>query len=260
MARNSKDQKKIAAMAKGLKYLVIVIVAVFLGVVFVEQVTSYFKGSEHFFVKEVWISPSLRFINARELSKLKGKSMFAVDLKAIRRQLQSQYPEVDQLRIIRKFPDKIWIVAKRRAPFAFIAANHNRMILDENGVVLSFIGNVNLILPMIEGVRLDRRAILGQPLNKEELDIALDIIKTTQEETHSSPFKISRVDVSNLSRINCDFSNNLRVIMDRDRISQKVRKLGVLFSEGHIDFNEVEYIDLRFREPLLGKKQQLSKR
>ena len=107
---------------------------------------------------------------------------------------------------------------------------------------------------------MDRRAVLGQPLKKEEVDIALTIIKTSQEETRFFPYKISMIDVSNLSRINCQLTNNLRVIMDRESISQKVKKLGVLLSEGHIDFHEVEYIDLRFREPLLGKRQQLSKR
>ena len=230
MPKNSKEQKKIAVMAKGLKYLVTAIAAIYLGVVLLEQITSYFKMSDHFLVKEIWISPSLRFINARELNRLKGKSMFVVDLKTIRKQLQSQYPEVDQLKIVRKFPDTIWIVAKRRAPFAFITNDHHPMILDENGVVLSFSGNSNLVLPMIEGVRMDRRAVLGQPLKKEEVDIALAIIKTSQEETRFFPYKISMIDVSNLSRINCQLTNNLRVIMDRESISQKVKKLGVLLS------------------------------
>ena len=242
-------------LARGTKFFIISLLGVFFIFVFLERTFSYFKASDHFLVKEIWISPSLKFINSRELMTFKGRSMFDVDLKAIRRQLQNQYPEVDQLKIIRKFPDKIWILARRREPFAFIASDRRCIVLDENGVVLAFAAKPGLNLPAINGVQMDKKVSLGQPFKEEEVAVALDIIKTAQEEAHFAPYKIALVDVSNLSRINCQISNHVQVILDRERIPQKIRKLGVLLSEGHIDFTDVQYIDLRFREPLLGKKQ-----
>ena len=40
----------------------------------------------------------------------------------------------------------------------------------------------------------------------------------------------------------------------RDQIVQKIRVLGVVLAQDALNLGDVKYIDLRFKEPIIGKK------
>ena len=46
----------------------------------------------------------------------------------------------------------------------------------------------------------------------------------------------------------------LKIIVDRDNIPHKMKILELVLSQAKPDFEGVQYIDLRFKEPILGKK------
>ncbi|MCK5081648.1 MAG: cell division protein FtsQ, partial [Candidatus Omnitrophica bacterium] len=60
--------------------------------------------------------------------------------------------------------------------------------------------------------------------------------------------------VENLSKIQFTLSNGLVIILDRNNIDRRIKVLGVVLSQGKLDMKQVKYVDLRFKEPIIGKK------
>ena len=60
--------------------------------------------------------------------------------------------------------------------------------------------------------------------------------------------------MENLSKIHLVIGRNLDIIVDKDRIQDKLKNLELIFTQGKLDLSTVKYIDLRFNEPVLGKK------
>lgn len=212
------------------------------------------KTSPVFRVKSVDLSPSLQFIDPAQLARLVGRSMFDIDLPGVQRRIQARYPEIDQPRIIRRFPNRIYVTARKREPFAAMSARRQELVLDDRGVVLSFDGSADAGLPRIDGVEIFSDAVLGKPVRRREVAVALTVLKALRDNAQTSRYGVSSVDVSNLSMINVSLSNRVKVIIDRDDIGRKIRTLGILLTDGNLDFNSINYIDLRFREPILGEK------
>ena len=62
------------------------------------------------------------------------------------------------------------------------------------------------------------------------------------------------IHVDNLLKIYFHLSNGLQVIVDQERIDQKIKLLAFVLAQKKIDLEQTKYIDLRFKEPVLGKK------
>jgi hypothetical protein len=46
----------------------------------------------------------------------------------------------------------------------------------------------------------------------------------------------------------------LQIIIDQDSIAHNVKVLGVILAQKQFEINQAKYIDLRFKEPIIGKK------
>src|SRR5207247_10389142 len=102
-----KKNKKPSLVLIVFRNLIVGILVLWRSIVAGGKVADSFKRSERFKIKTVVVDPSLALIASNRLSALKGKSIFAVNLKNLERQLQLQYPEITQLKLIKRFPDQI---------------------------------------------------------------------------------------------------------------------------------------------------------
>lgn len=214
-----------------------------------------FRHNDYFRIRSVIIDPSLQFINKRDLRSLIGKNIFAIDLKAAQRRLSYKYPQASDLKIAKHFPDQIAIVAKQRIPFAQIQIKDKMVILDGQGIILSLQekGEKNLFL--IIGSKLtDQKLIRGLPFKGIDVRIALRIAKNFQANKSLSSYAIEKINIENLSKIQFMLSNDLDIIIDRSDIAQDIRILGVVLTQDKIGLKQIKYIDLRFKEPIIGKK------
>ena len=251
MAKRIKSQNSSLA---ALKYTVI-IVFVLSAVTFISLRTGEIvRRAELFRVKEIVKSPSLQYIRSAQLDAVIGRSIFDVNLAAIQRYLRSQYPEIERLRVVRSFPNRIYVAAQKREPMAVLALGKGEFLVDRKGVVLAVDSADSHKLPAISGLQDAVQAQLGRPLRRDDVDTALEIIESVQQNEYLKPYSIVAINVGNLSKIDCRFSEEINVILDRDKINEKVKTLGLLLSQSDIDFKQIEYIDLRFKEPVLGRK------
>ena len=238
-----------------MKYSAITALAALTVFVICQNSIEYLKDTRLFSVKTIILDPTLPFSESREIMRFKGRSIFDVDVESLQAYLKGQYPQVAYLKVVKRFPDQLIILAKKRNPVGLIAFHGRELIVDADGVVISDQGEEDKDLPLIRGARVERGGVkVGTRLSVPNLDTALNIIKAFQSVPAFAAYPVSRVDVENPSKIHLIIGNNLDIILDRDRIQDKLKNLELIFSQAKLDMTTVKYIDLRFNEPVLGKK------
>ena len=65
---------------------------------------------------------------------------------------------------------------------------------------------------------------------------------------------VMSLDMTNLSEIQCVLANQMKIILAEDKIQQKIMMLGFLMAQGAVKAETVNYVDLRFKEPIISKK------
>jgi len=256
MARIKKQSKKNKNSSKYLKSFIVGIFLLFLIVFAFRNGFSYVRNAEIFKVKKVVVAPALQFIDDRYYQKVVGQSIFSVDLTKVQNRLESRYPQIDKLKVFRRFPDEILIAAKTRDPFAFFLFNDRKVLLDKSGFVLSLSGKEEEKWPFVKGVPVFEPVVLGQQFHNRHVAIALEIIKKISDNQYLSSRKVKVLDVGNLSKIILLFSDDLLIIMDTAKIDEKLQKLGIVLAQGNINLEAVEYIDIRNEDPALGPKKE----
>lgn len=251
MARRKKKSDKKTIISKT---VIILILAVFLGTFAVKSFVRFLHTSELFTVTAVEPVPSLQFIDSSDLSGLRGKNIFKINIRNVQRNLQARYPQIDNLRVRRKFPNTILIAARKREPFAVVVSDGRQMVVDEDGYVLSFDPNSKGDLPSIRGVEQISQVSIGSPIRDRHLQAALEIVGAFRNNQRLERFKVEYADVKNLSKITMGLSNQMDIILDREKIPVKMDKLALVLSQNNLDFKKINYIDLRFKEPVIGQK------
>ena len=208
-----------------------------------------------FRIQEVTTDPDVQFLQAKILGRLRGQNIFSIDLNRLHREIRSLFPQIYDLGIERRFPDTIHINAKRREPFAQVLVKQNYLTIDEEGVVIFIDHKPAPKLPLIKNSNLEkRRVLLGSKLATLEIKAAIATLEAFYNNNGLSKYPISEIDVENLSKISFNIGPTLEIILDKDDIAQKLEMLVFLIAQKKLDFREVKYIDLRFKEPVVGKK------
>lgn len=251
MARKKQNKVPWPVLKAGL----VVLLALGLGFGLYYGASYGLSRSSYFQVKSIHVDPSLNFIDRSILDRLKGQSIFTVDLARAQQRLGTRYPQVAGLKLIRQFPDQITVVAKQRKPVAQAGMDGKTVTLDDFGVVLSTTTRRDEQLPHIEGFsEKEHRAVLGQPLTGRDVKTALQVIAAFQNNRVLESYRIKSIDVANTSKVEFIVSNGLKVYIDREELARKMRLLGFVLTKSEINLNEVKYLDLRFKEPVIGKR------
>ncbi len=253
MAKRSENSKnKIAVVI--LQYFIIFVCIAFVIFSAGQGMYYYLRISPIFKIREVVSQQSLQFIRTRTLDRLIGQSIFDVDLYSVQRRLQVEYPQIDHLRIYRQFPNRIYVDAVRRDPFAVVAIHRQEVVIDKDGIVLALSTVAKHKLPVITGLSFEQNAVVGKPLRHTDLVLAASIIKSVKENIHLESMPVVSLDLTNLSHIQCVLANGMKIILAEDKIQQKIAMLGIVVSQGKIKPEEFNYIDLRFKEPIINQK------
>ena len=229
----------------------IVVAIVFLGA---RQAAQALFDSRYFKIKTVEIDRTLGFLDKRDFMSLNGKSIFSVDVARFQRSLTGKYPQMAQVSITKKFPNKILVLARKRAPFAQVYIQNKTVLIDDQGIVLYGSLEKGEELPLISGISSRRRITTGSVLVGENTRLALNIIKKFQNNHSLSPYLVTKISVDDLNEIDFHLSNGLKIIVDKTDIARKMDTLALVLARSRLDTGQVKYIDLRFKDPILGTK------
>lgn len=251
MARKSKIDIPASVIRNGIICFIVLLLAGW-----IYRSTADFLNKDPIFrIQKVTTDPDVRFLEPRVLTKLRGKNIFEVDLKRLHREIRSLFPQIYDLSVERRFPDTIHINAKRRDPFAQVMAVQNYLIIDDEGVVIAIDRKPAEKYPLIIHAHTEKQKIsMGARLVTPEVKAAIAVIKAFYNNNHLSKYPISDVDVDNLTKITFKIGPLLEIILDNEDVASQLDMLVSLIVQKKLDFREIKYIDLRFKEPVVGRK------
>jgi cell division septal protein FtsQ len=250
MARRKKGNNNMKGISKG--FIIFVFCAAFL-YIFYNAVGKFFHQSPFFSIQEIVTAPSFDFIKSRSLDQLYGQNIFQADVKAVEKRLRLEYPAVDHLRVARRFPNRILVVAERRDPFAVISFDHQDAAVDESGALIGTDVTAKGKLPYLTGITDATMGHPGKPLASRRLAVGLAIIKAVRANDAVKQYAVHSIDLTSLSQIHLRLET-VEVVLEQFDIEKKISVLGLLLSDPAVAADQVNYVDLRFKDPVVKKR------
>lgn len=250
--------------------LIIFSVAVLFSVIFAAGYAwKVFKSSDYFKIEDV----VCKEVQGVDLSYLKGKNIFAINLERESRYIQSFHPDYKTIKLVRVFPDRIFVYFLKRKPAALVKL-YKHFIMDKEGVLCNVPADPqDLQLPLVTG--LETKIFgpsAGKRYNIKETGLILNIIREFEKNRAFKNYRIKRIDVRNISDTSifllfppeaADFSqgnkrgiayDGLEIKLGEDNIRRKMSILGGVIARCKFDLDNIKYIDLRFTKPVIKYK------
>jgi len=204
-----------------------------------------------------------------DLSYLKGKNIFAIDLKRESRYILEAYPNYRMIHMVRIFPDRLYVSFVKRSPLAIVRLY--RYFYVDQDLVLFNMPHKEIIedLPVIVG--LESRIFSprsGKKQEAKELALAIDIITEARRSRNLKDYIIKKVDVSSPDNaalfmvIPYNHSDAPGLVLNpvpavvevrigQVNIRSRMNVLAGLLVQLQKDLPGLKYIDLRFKEPVV---------
>jgi len=233
------------------------------------------SSCEYLRIKEVMTNNR----EAVDLGYLKGRNTFAIDLNKESRYILENYPGYSRVRVIRVFPNRLFVDFKPRVPLAYVRL-YKYFYVDQDAVLVDAgYSGQNMDLPLIVG--LETRIFgprSGKKYDIKELRLALDIIKGFAKYKPLAEYKIRKVDVSSPDNASLFIvpaqalpagrqaqvpESNIKPVslpaaieikLGQTDVAEKMDILSSVFAQAKNDLSRIVYIDLRFKEPVLKLK------
>lgn len=257
-----KKQKPSSIPVKLIGSIIVVLVCLFI----IGSLWKGLKNTEYFKIKDI-IAVGV----AADLSYLKGRNIFEIDLNKEAEYLLRVYPGYKDVRLIRILPNCLFVRCLKRQPLAYVKL-YRYFYVDSNSVIFNADNQViDADLPVILGLETKIFAPKDGRSYKDvkELRLALDIIKSLSLNKGDGDYKIKKIDASNL--VNASFylcflprpaglskDSNIKdndflleVRTGQDHLGDKINILSSLLSQMNNERFNIKYIDLRFKEPVI---------
>lgn len=243
--------------------ILIFIISLFAIFVVIIQLARVLRDLNYFKIKNITLSEHKERVS--DFSYLEGRNIFNVDLLKESKSISGLYPSYKKIRIIRILPNRLFIDFIKRKPIAYIKLYRN-FYVDDDFVLFDapeHLGGSGLSLPQAQSADLPvitglETKIFGAKSGRKyyirELEIALDIIKNFNTNRRLRDNKIQRINVLNADSITFYVSGNLEIKFGQESIKDKIDTLSGLLINVKNDVNNIEYIDLRFKEPVIKYK------
>lgn len=226
------------------------------------------KNSDYFRIKEVLTNEE----NIADLSYLKGENIFALDLNKESKYILGHYSSYSNVRLVRILPNRIYALFIKRKPLALVKL-YRVFSVDQDMVLFEAPKDLaDSQLPVITG--LDTKIFgpkIGARYNIKELVFALNTLKAFRFNRVLRFYKVKRIDASNVNNASVfvesgfkqvaftkpgkqELSGWIEIKLGDNWLKDKVGILAMILTEGKNDLPNINYIDLRFNEPLIKLK------
>ncbi len=244
---------------------VILLVIIFLAFAFIiGYIWKVLTTADYFSVKNVVVRNS-----DNQFDYLKGRNILSLNLKYEARKAFLKCPDCRKVRFARVLPDTIVVDYLKRKAVALVKFYRN-FAVDEQGV-LFYPGETEEAaeLPVVYGLETKIFAPrAGFSYKRSELGLALSILNEFKLNKSFSGLTIKRIDVGSpgsagfflgLPRQAVNYTlaapqgewQGFEVRIGASNIRQKMLILGGLVLQERREWNNLNYIDLRFKEPLI---------
>lgn len=255
-SRSAKSKKKKAAGLKFIAILIILGIIVFIASFLVSQISN----SNFFEIKRVkikgdsgWLEESVRFM-------LKNNLLYS-DLKRSEKILRNEHPEIERIILTKLWPDTVYIRFSLKKPL--VALEGRELLIDRNGFLLAArkYGDAVTELPLVYGLSRNEINRVRRLNPDDKLFSAIRIVELFLKLENSGDYKLIKVDVSRVSESEILIQKKCRqgdclikVSLGENSYPEKLKIFQIFLKKADFDWSNVNYIDLRFREPIVGLK------
>lgn len=232
--------------------LVGMIIIVFFALNFtIKYLNRSLRSLDYFKIKEVLVNEG----QSEEFRYLEGHNIFNLDLIKESQEIAKLYPLYKKIKLVRILPNRLFVEFVKRDPTAIIKL-YRYFCVDKEMVLFDSPDDIHRQdLPIITGLE---TKLFGPQVGKEynipELTLALEIIKEFRRNRRLSDYKIKTVNVKKLSHTDFILSAGPEVKIGQDYIRKKIDLLSGLLIQLKNEQNNINYIDLRFKEPVIKFK------
>jgi cell division septal protein FtsQ len=225
-------------------------------IIFASFYSLYIK-SPYFIVMEVMMAGGRpdTTVNYSDLERMiVGQNIFKLDLAEIRDHMLDSYKELFDLRLNRAFPGSIVAVITLRKPVAQVHQGSYYPV-DEDGVVLSGVkDSPDKELPIIRGIRSNLSKQLGKISDSKRIKNALLLIKELSSSGILNEHTLVEVDSSSSRNTIFFLEDGLEVKIGREQYASRLQSLKQVLHDPKLKAGDIRYIDLRFKEPVIGPR------
>ena len=257
------------------KVLVAKVIAAVVLISLVLTLYQRLKRFEYFRVNEITVRRGSNItLDEKNFVYLKGRNIFDLDLDREARNVAYYYPSYQKIRITRFFPTHLVVDFLEREPLACIRSNRP-FYIDENSILFELPNSsAELDLPAVTGVdKYVSGAKYGAKCISGAVVSALNIIKQMKGNKVLKGYKIKKLDMSgsdNAATIflvispAADYTKTdflapqqlLEVKLGWEDTRNKLALLATLLAQVKNNIYNIEYIDLRFKEPVIKFKER----
>lgn len=228
--------------------IIIIFLTVFFIIGYLDRIR---RNSEYFKIKDI----VAKGVDSIDLSNFKGRNIFMLNLQEESKRLSALYPTYKRIRLIKVLPNRLFVDFISRKPLGIVKL-YRYFCVDEDATLFDVPAQLQkLDLPLILG--LDTKIFGPKPgriYNIKELNLALDIIKEVDKNRNLKDYKIKIIDVANLANATFFLNEGLEIKLGGDDIRNKINILSSLLIQLKSEQRNIEYIDLRFKEPVIKFK------
>jgi len=258
-------KRKVNLPTRFLVFSLIILLALFFILGYIWRVLS---TSDYFLVRDVTANE----VTGIDLSYLKGKNIFSLNLAGESANIARHCPDCSRVRLARIIPNRIFVEFVKRRPLALIKL-YRYFAVDADGFIFSSsLQPQDSGLPVILG--LETKIFgpkAGNRYNNKELSVALLILKEAGKNRLFRDYKIQKVNVAGIDNITIqipvsrgqntyanwkapDKNGFLEVKIGQGNIGDKVAIMAGLINQEKQNLDNIKYIDLRFKEPVIKFK------
>jgi cell division septal protein FtsQ len=216
-----------------------------------------FKRLPFFQVKDVIIREGTTIKDDRnaDFQYLIGKNIFSLDLKKHTQFIQSMYPAYRTARLVKFLPNQLCVDLMKRKAVACINAQPPLYIDDH----LIFFESIDPVaekgVPAIYGVDSGgKRFKSGARCDHPGLLFAVHVIREANKSKTLQAYRIDRVDLHDPEYVSLFFAGPLEVRIGQEKLDDTLQILGSLLAQVGNGVTNIEYIDLRFKDPVIRFK------
>lgn len=180
-----------------------------------------------------------------------SKSIFLVDKRALATGVLNNFPGIEKINIIKKFPETLLVdVQERQATGIYCSSSDKCFFIDDFGVIFEELGNVTAEMFIVRQAVEQKEAFVGENVIAQNIINAISTI----EKNIRDNFKIEVKEAMITSPIRLDIktSENWQIFFNTEDggVDEQLAKLDALLaSEIPPEARKnLEYIDLRFKD------------
>lgn len=217
-----------------------------------------------------------KYLNIRQ--GLLGKNIFALRLEALKREIETLFPDAACLLIERRLPGELRIVLRKRQAIAQIKKASRFYPLDQSAMIMDSLPEAAfLALPVISGLEDKiKEPKPGHSYNVKELNNTLELVRLKNESPLLGRYNLVRIDFSKGGLASLFILDGaidtaparkkdvpkplVEVKFDPEKPVETIKVLTLLLSKRGLSIENLEYIDLKNpNSPALLEKKEKSK-